>query len=83
MTIGCSPLVTFIAFLNAGVSLEIQWLAGALFLRAPITLSVGCRLILSVQEAASHQLTSGSYPVMVSTFVAVGDELREEDSYVA
>ena len=67
-------------YLNSGVALEIAWLADALFRRAPITLVAGCRLILSVQEAISHHLTSGSHPVM-STFVA-GDELQEEDTYV-
>ena len=80
MTIGCSPLVTFIAYFNSGVSLEIRWLASALFLRAPVIISVGCRLILSVHEAASHRSTSGSHPVM-STFV-VRDGLCEEDTSV-
>ena len=69
LTIGCSPLATFIAYLNSGVSLEIKEFADTLFRRAPIAISVGCRLILSVHEAASLQLTLGSHPVM-STFVA-------------
>ena len=67
-------------FLNSGANQEIQWFANILFLRAPVALCAGCRLILSVQEAASHDLTLGSRPAM-STFV-VGDGPREEDSYV-
>ena len=59
---------------------KIDWLAHILFVHAPITISVGCRLILSVQEAASHHLTLGSHPA-ISTFV-VGDGLQEEDSYI-
>ena len=82
MTIGCSPLVTFIVYLNSGSSLKIEWLANALFLRAPITISVGYRLIISVREAASHHLTSDSHPVMMRAFFVVGDEVREEDNYV-
>ena len=67
----------------SGISFEIQWLGTTLFLRAPIAISVGCRLIISVQEAGSHYFTSGSHSVMISTFVAVRDELQEDDSYVA
>ena len=77
----CSPLVTFILYLNSRASLEIHWFADSLFLLAPITLSVGCRLILSVQEAASHHLTLGSHPVM-STFSARNGSREEDSSYV-
>ena len=80
MTIGCSPLATLIAYLNSGVSPEVEELADTLFRRAPIIISVGCRLILSVHEAASQCLHSGSHPVM-STFV-VGVGLQEEGTSV-
>ena len=78
LKIGCSPLATFIAYLNSGVSQEVEEFANTLFRRAPIGISVGCRLILSVHEAASHQLTLGSHPVM-STFV-VREGPREDDN---
>ena len=76
----CSPLVTFIVCLNVGVSIDNQWLADALFLSAPITTAAGCRLILSVREAASHyhHLPSASNPVSISIF-AVQDGPLEED----
>ena len=68
-----SPLVTFIVCLSDGGIVEDQWLADALFLSAPITNAAGCRLILSVREAASRQLTSASKLLTMSTLV-VPDE---------
>lgn len=59
------------------VSLEVQWLTSTFFFRAPITISAGCRLILSVREAAAHH---GSNPATISAFVA-RDGPREEDSH--
>lgn len=77
----CSPLVTFIVCLKVGGNIDNQWLADALFLSAPITTAAGCRLILSVRDAASHYhhlLASASNPVSISIF-AVRDGPLEED----
>ncbi|KIM57306.1 hypothetical protein SCLCIDRAFT_1139539 [Scleroderma citrinum Foug A] len=48
-----SPLVTFILLLKAGVSKEVTWFADTLLFRAPIAISAGCRLILSIRQATS------------------------------
>ena len=53
LTIGRSPLVTFILLLKAGVSKEVTWFADTLLFRAPIAISAGCRLILSIRQATS------------------------------
>ena len=70
----CSPLATVIACLSI---VESQWLADAIFLSGPITNAAGCRLILSVRKAASHQLTSASKLLTMNTFV-VRDEPWED-----
>ena len=77
---GCSPLITFVLFLFDG--LQVRWLADTLLFRSPITISAGCRLILSVQEATSQRFTLGSDPAMLSSFVAQ-DEPWQDDTYVA
>ena len=71
----CSPLATVIACLCI---VEKQWLADAIFLSAPVMNAAGCRLILSVRKAASHQLTSASKLLTMSTFI-VQDGPSEED----
>ncbi|KAL4081393.1 hypothetical protein V8B97DRAFT_18569 [Scleroderma yunnanense] len=48
-----SPLGMFILLVMHSVSLKVQWLADTLLFRAPITILAGCRLILSIREAAS------------------------------
>ncbi|KAL4081344.1 hypothetical protein V8B97DRAFT_10438 [Scleroderma yunnanense] len=48
-----SPLAMFILYVINPVNTKIQWLANILFFRAPITILAGCRLILSIREAAS------------------------------
>ncbi|KIM63759.1 hypothetical protein SCLCIDRAFT_116507, partial [Scleroderma citrinum Foug A] len=70
-----SPLVTFILFLNHDVSLKIQWLAQILLWAAPITISAGCRLILSIREAVSPRCsTSVSCRTMTAFAVQDGGE---------
>ena len=67
LTIACSPLVTFVLLLKAGVSREVTWLADTLLFRAPITISAGCRLILSIRQATQETLPK-SYGTSVSTW---------------
>ncbi|KIM61545.1 hypothetical protein SCLCIDRAFT_877647 [Scleroderma citrinum Foug A] len=74
-----SPLVTFILFLNRDASLEIQWLAQFLLWAAPITISAGCRLILSIREAVSSQCSTSVPSRTMSTFVAQDGSWRGED----
>ncbi|KAL4076400.1 hypothetical protein J3A83DRAFT_2200375 [Scleroderma citrinum] len=59
-----SPLVTFVLLVQTNVSLEVQWLADTLLFRAPITISAGCRLILSIRQA-----TSPPKPYSISTWM--------------
>ncbi|KIM57304.1 hypothetical protein SCLCIDRAFT_1138909 [Scleroderma citrinum Foug A] len=47
-----SPLVTFILLLKTGVSDEVTWFADTLLFRAPVAIFAGCRLILSIRQAA-------------------------------
>jgi len=73
LTIGRSPLVTFILLLKADVSMEVGWFADTLLFRAPIAISAGCRLILSIRQAAgssTKQYTSMSTWGTSSTVVA-------------
>ena len=79
LTSECSPLVTFMVYFTGDASFT-RLISITLFRRAPIAICTGCRLILSIQEAASHHLTSGSHTV-INTFVE-GHELREENTYV-
>ncbi|KIM57302.1 hypothetical protein SCLCIDRAFT_28912 [Scleroderma citrinum Foug A] len=52
-----SPLVTFILLLKAGVSQEVTWFADTLLFRAPVAISAGCRLILSIRQVTSSSTT--------------------------
>ncbi|KAL4081347.1 hypothetical protein V8B97DRAFT_13449 [Scleroderma yunnanense] len=51
-----SPLGMFILFVINTANLKAEWLADTLLFRAPITILAGCRLILSIREAASPPL---------------------------
>ena len=71
LTRGCSPLLIFILFL-ADVNMKVQWFADTLLFRVPITISAGCRLILSVGRAtasSSKQYSSISIWGVSSTAV--------------
>ena len=60
LTIRHSPLVTSVLLHNGNP--QIQLVAQVIFWAAPITISAGCRLILSIREAAySQYLTSVSH----------------------
>ena len=77
-----SPLVGFTLSMIHNMSPEIEGLANTLLLGAPIAVSVGCRLILSIREAASsHHLCPISGRIM-STFVVRDGSLRGEDSRI-
>ncbi|KIM66414.1 hypothetical protein SCLCIDRAFT_1211172 [Scleroderma citrinum Foug A] len=45
-----SPLLTFILLFTNG-SIKFQWFADTFLIRAPITISAGCCLILSIRQA--------------------------------
>ncbi|KAL4079511.1 hypothetical protein J3A83DRAFT_4210214 [Scleroderma citrinum] len=47
------PLVLFVLFMKHNPSLEVQWLIDTILLRAPVTIMVGCRLVLSIRQTAS------------------------------
>ena len=65
-----------------GMNSEIEVLTNTLLLDVPIAIPVGCRLILSIREAASsHHLCPISGPIM-STFVVQDGSRREEDSRI-
>ena len=82
MTTIHSPLVGFILSMIHNLSPEIEGLANTLLLGAPIAISVGCRLILSIREAASpHHLYSASSRTM-SAFIVQDRSQRGEDSRI-
>ena len=75
-----SPLVVSTLCIKHDMSPEIEGLAKTLLLGVPIAIPVGCRLILSIREAASlHHLCPISGHI-ISTFVAQDGSRREEDS---
>ena len=81
-----SPLVTFVLFLNDTTSYKLQSLARILLWSAPITISTGCRLILSIREVVSSQyLTSISSctSCTMCEFVVQDGSWRGEDSRIA
>ena len=83
ITTACSPLVTFSLSMKHDMSLEIRVLTDILLWGAPIIISVGCRLILSVREAASsHHITSVSGTSHTMGAFVVQDQLRGEDSCI-
>lgn len=71
-----SPLATFVLFLISGI--ENQWLPRTLLFKAPIAISAGCRLILSVKEGVSHHLISDTNVIMTSTFAFRSDTWEED-----
>jgi len=64
------------------MSPEIEVLTNTLLLGIPIAIPVGCRLILSIREAASlHHLCPISGRIM-STFIVQDGSWRGEDSRI-
>ena len=82
LTIRHSPLITFVLFLNHDASLKIQWLAQILLWSAPITISAGCRLILSIREAVSSQCSTAVSRRTMSAFAVQDESWKEEDSRI-
>ncbi|KAL4081351.1 hypothetical protein V8B97DRAFT_1862995 [Scleroderma yunnanense] len=75
-----SPLITLILLAKHGVSLKVQWIADTLLFKAPVTIMVGCRLILSIREAATSPAHSHSTSnTLVLSTVVFGDRARREE----
>ncbi|KIM57298.1 hypothetical protein SCLCIDRAFT_130749 [Scleroderma citrinum Foug A] len=78
-----SPLVTLILLVKHNVSLKVQWFADTLLFRAPVTILVGCRLVLSIREAtrppaSSYGTTSDT--IALSTVIFHDGTYGGEDS---
>jgi len=84
ITVKCSPLVTLVLLVKHSVSLEVQWFADTLLFRAPVTILVGCRLVLSIREAArlpdSRSYGTDSSTIVLSTVVFGDRPYGGEDS---
>ena len=77
-----SPLVAFTLSMKHDTSPMFEGLANTLLLGVPIAIPVGCRLILSIREAASsHHLCPISGRIM-STFVVQEGSWKGEDSHI-
>jgi len=76
----CSPLVGFTFSMIHITNPEIGGLANTFILGVPIAIPVGCRLILSIREAASsHHLLCPISGHIMSTFVVQDGSWRGED----
>ena len=83
LIVKCSPLITLVLLVKHDLSLKVQWFADTLLFRAPVTIAVGCRLVLSIREAATSPAHSyaSSNTMVLSTVVFEGDaQCRGEDT---
>jgi len=72
-----SQEASLVLLVKHSVSLEVQWFADTLLFRAPVTILVGCRLVLSIREAARPPDSS---TIVLSTVVFGDRPYGGEDS---
>ena len=66
-------LANFMLLVMHSSNPTVQWLANTLLFRAPVTIMVGCRLIISIRRATSLLQSDSSYFNFVESTVVFGD----------